>query len=390
LTNILIANRSKTVSSFKNFLYGMDMILKVPDYILSLKPYSPGKPIEELEREYGIKNPVKLASNENPWGASPMAVEAVKGAVEALNRYPDGSGHDLINIISANLRVSCKNIVLGNGSDEIIGMLARAFLQPGDEVILPKPSFLMYEIMTKSAGAVAVEVPLKSYSIDIEAIKEKITSKTRMVFLCNPNNPTGTIILKNDFEKFLETVPSETLVVVDEAYIEFVRQKNCAKSLDYLDENRSLVILRTFSKAYGLAGLRIGYGVMPESIADILNRVRQPFNANSLAQAGAAAALNDRGFLRKIITLVHEELDYMYDALDRMGVTYLPTETNFFLINVKKDADKVFEMMLRQGVIVRSMSSYGYPDFIRINVGLHEENIRFIEAMLEIRPFAAF
>jgi len=368
----------------------IDMILKVPDYILSLKPYSPGKPIEELEREYGIDNPVKLASNENPLGPSPMAVEAVKGAVETLNRYPDGSGHDLINIISANLQVSCKNIVLGNGSDEIIGMLARAFLQPGDEVILPKPSFLMYEIMVRSAGCVSVEVPLKSYSIDLEAIKEKITPKTRMIFLCNPNNPTGTIILKKDFEKFLKMVPPETLVVVDEAYIEFVRQKNCAKSVDCFDESRSLVILRTFSKAYGLAGLRIGYGIMPESIADILNRVRQPFNANSLAQAGAAAALKDMDFLNKTITLVHEELDYMYDALDSMGVTYLPTQTNFFLINVKKDADKVFEMMLRQGVIVRSMSSYGYPDFIRINVGLHGENMRFVEAMLKIRPFAAF
>jgi histidinol-phosphate aminotransferase len=260
-------------------------------------------------------------------------------------------------------------------------MLACALLRPGDEAVLPRPSFLMYEIMVRSAGAIPVSVPLTTLAIDLDDMQERITSKTRMVFLCNPNNPTGSIVSKKDFENFLEKIPPEVVVVVDEAYIEFVRNQNCARSTEYLDNARPLVTLRTFSKAYGLAGLRIGYGIMPKEIAGLLNRVRQPFNANSLAQVGAIAALEDKAFLAKVTTLVHEGLDYLYDALDRLGVNYFPTQTNFFLIDVAKDADEIFESMLRQGVIVRSMTSYGYPRYIRINVGLHKENVRFIRAL---------
>lgn len=357
------------------------MKLSVPDYILSIKPYTPGKPIEELEREYGIDDSIKLASNENPIGPSPMAVAAIKESTKKLNRYPDGRGHDLIRKISNHIGFSPQHIVLGNGSDEIIGMLAFAMLQPGDEVILPIPSFLMYEIMVRGAGATPVFVSLTSLSIDLERIKKNITSKTRMIFLCNPNNPTGTVISKKDFENFIQKMPPEVIVVVDEAYIEFVRDQNCAKSFEYVDNLTPLVTLRTFSKAYGLAGLRIGYGVMPVQIADILNRIRLPFNTNSLAQAGACAALEDNNFLKKMISLVHEGLDFLYDALNSLGMKYFPTQTNFFLIDVRRDADKVYEDMLRQGVIVRSMTSYGYPNYIRINVGLHEENVRFLKAL---------
>ena len=357
------------------------MKLSIPDYILSIKPYAPGKPLEELEREYGIGDSIKLASNENPIGPSPMAVVAIKESINKLNRYPDGSGYDLIRKISNHIGFSPQQIVLGNGSDEIIGMLAVALLQQGDEVILPVPSFLMYEIMVRSAGAIPVFVPLISLSIDLEEIKEKITSKTRMIFLCNPNNPTGTAISKRDFENFLHEMPPEVIVVVDEAYIEFVRDQNCVKSIEYMDNKRPLVTLRTFSKVYGLAGLRIGYGVMPAEIANILNRIRLPFNTNLLAQAGAAAALDDKIFLEKVISLVHEGLDFLYDALDGLGIRYFPAQTNFFLIDVRKDADEVYESMLRQGVIVRSMKSYGYPNYIRINVGLHEENVRFLKAI---------
>lgn len=357
------------------------MKLSVPDYILSIKPYTPGKPLEELEREYGITESVKLASNENPLGPSPMAVKAIKNAIGKLNRYPDGSGHDLVQKISKHLGLLPQNVVLGNGSDDIIGMLVCAFLQPGDEVILPRPSFLMYEISVTSAGAAPIFVPLKSLSIDLEGIKERITSRTRMIFLCNPNNPTGTIFSRQDFENFLKKIPDEILVVVDEAYIEFVQDKNCAKSIEYLDNTRPIITLRTFSKVYGLAGLRIGYGVMPVKIASLLNRVRLPFNVNLLAQVGAVAALEDKIFLKKFITLVHEGLHFLFDALDRLGIKYFPTQTNFFLIDVSKDADEVYERMLRQGVIVRSMKSYGYPNFIRINVGLPEENVRFLKAL---------
>ena len=357
------------------------MKLSIPDYILSIKPYAPGKPLEELEREYGIGDSIKLASNENPIGPSPMAVAAIEESINKLNRYPDGSGYDLIRKISNHIGFSPQQIVLGNGSDEIIGMLAVAMLQPGDEVILPVPSFLMYEIMVRSAGATPVFVPLISLSIDLEEIKEKMTSKTRMIFLCNPNNPTGTVISKKDFENFLHEMPPEVIVVVDEAYIEFVRDQNCVKSFEYMDNKRPLVTLRTFSKVYGLAGLRIGYGVMPLEITNILNRIRLPFNTNLLAQAGASAALDDKIFIEKVISLVHEGLDFLYDALDGLGIRCFPTQANFFLIDVRKDADGIYESMLRQGVIVRSMKSYGYPNYIRINVGLHEENVRFLKAI---------
>ena len=357
------------------------MKISVPDYILSIKPYTPGKPLEELEREYGIGDSIKLASNENPLGPSPMAIEAIRQAMRKLNRYPDGSGHDLIRKISDHIGVSPRHIVLGNGSDEIIGMLAFALLQPGDEAVLPNPSFLMYDIMVRGAGAVPVSVPLTTLSIDLDRFLERITQKTRIIFLCNPNNPTGTIITKNDFDTFIKEIPDDIIVVVDEAYIEFVRDQNCAVSLDYMDNSTPLVVLRTFSKVYGLAGLRIGYGVMPSAIANILNRIRLPFNANSLAQVGACAALEDQGFIEKVVSLIHEGLDFLYDALDRLGIRYFPTQTNFFLIDVRKDADNIYENMLKQGVIVRSMKSYGYPNYIRVNVGLHEENVRFLQAL---------
>ncbi len=356
------------------------MNLKIPSYILSIQPYSPGKPLKELEREYGISDSIKLASNENPLGPSPKAVEAIKGAMENLNRYPDASGHDLTKKISESLGIGQENIVLGNGSDEIIGMLARALIQARDEVIMPWPSFIMYDIMIRSVGAIPVYVPLNSLSIDLNSIQNRITQKTRMIFLCNPNNPTGTVFSETDFKTFLEGIP-EVVVVVDEAYIEFVRDKKCARSIDYLNADMPVVTLRTFSKAYGLAGLRIGYGIMPQVIADLINKIRLPFNANSLAQVAAIAALEDKNFLEKTVDLVHEGLDFLYDSLERLGIKYFPSQANFFLIDVEKDADEVFENMLRQGVIVRSMTAYGYPNYIRINVGLRNENVRFIKAI---------
>ena len=360
------------------------MNLSIPEYILSIKPYVPGKPIEDLEREYGIKRSIKLAYNENPLGPSPKAVEAIQLALERLNRYPDGSGYHLINRIAEKHKVTPGNIVLGNGSDEIIGMLTHTFLKPGDEAVLPQPSFLMYDIMVRSAGATCVNVPLDSLSIDLKEIKKRLTSKSKMIFLCNPNNPTGTIILKDEFENFLESIPPEILVVVDEAYIEFVREQNCAYGIDYIETQRPLVVLRTFSKVYGLAGLRIGYGVMSEEISDLINRVRLPFNSNSLAQAGAVAALDDDKFFNKTLRLIHEGLEFMYDSLDKQRIKYFPTQANFFLLDVERDADEVYEKMLAHGVIVRSMTSYGYPNYIRVNVGLRDENAKFLKALDEV------
>lgn len=358
--------------------------LKVPEHILSIKPYVPGKPIEELEREYGISGSIKLASNENPLGPSPLAVKAVERSLSRLNRYPDGSGHDLVMKLSEHQGVSPGNIVLGNGSDEIIGMLANAFLSPGDEVIIPRPSFLMYEIMARTADAKIVFVPLKSLSIDLKSIAGKISEKTRLIFLCNPNNPTGTVISGKDFDRFIKKVPKNVIVVADEAYIDFVRDENCFKSMDYINSEHHVVTLRTFSKIYGLAGLRIGYGIMPEDVSDILNRIRPPFNASIPAQAGAVAALEDKTFFRKTVSLVHDGLDYMYEALKDRGIRYFPTQANFFLIDTAKDADHVFESMLKQGIIIRSMKSYGYPEYIRVSVGLRKENIRFVKALEKV------
>lgn len=360
------------------------MKLSIPDYILSIAPYVPGKPLEALEREYGIGDSIKLASNENPLGPSPMAIKAIQGAVGKLHRYPDGGAHVLIHKISEYLGLPPHNVILGNGSDEIIGMLTHALLQPGDEVIIPSPSFLMYDISVRGAGGVPIGVPLKSLAIDLERMLDRITRHTRMMFICNPNNPTGTIIYKKDFEMFLDKIPPHVLVVVDEAYIEFVRDNGCAIGMDYIDNNRPLVILRTFSKAYGLAGLRVGYGVMPGEIVQLLSRIRMPFNVNSLAQIGASAAIEDQTFLERVKRVVHDELTFLQAALDDLEVTYFPTQANFFMIDLKEDADVVFEKMLRQGVIVRSMKSYGYPHYIRINAGIHKESVRFIEALEKI------
>jgi len=293
------------------------MKFKIPEHILSLKPYEPGKPLEEVEREYGIKNSIKLASNENPLGPSPLALKAIQAASANLNRYPDGSGHLLLSKLSEKLKIAVTDIVLGNGSDEIIAMLALVLLQPGDKVILPKPTFLMYENIVRSAGATPVSVPLVDLCIDLNAVQKKITPECRMIFLCNPNNPTGTIFSGAEFKQFLRTVPSDVVVVVDEAYIEFVRNPICAKSLELVEPDRIVVTLRTFSKVYGLAGLRIGYGVMSRTLAELLNRIRLPFNLNSLALTGAEAALDDDAFLEETIKLVHEGLDFMYISLEK-------------------------------------------------------------------------
>jgi len=357
------------------------MKLFVPDYILSVKPYVAGKPLEELEREYGITDAVKLASNENPLGPSPFAIKAVQEAVQKLHRYPNGGSYHLCAKLSKRLDVKKESIIFGNGSDDIIAMLARVLLQPGDEAVLPRPSFLFYEIMVRCSGAIPVEVPLKDGHTDLDGMLACIGPKTRLVFLTNPHNPTGALITKQALDDFVAALAEDVVLVVDEAYIEFVREPNCPQSIDYLDSGKMVVGLRTFSKAYGLAGLRIGYGLMPLFLADLLNRVRQPFNVNSLAQAAAGAALDDTKFLQDTVTLVADELDFLYTSLDDRGIEYLKSQANFCLINVGKNADEVFKDLLGQGVIVRSMTSYGYPDCIRVNVGLHDENVRLLAAL---------
>ena len=275
------------------------MKLTIPEHTLSIAPYVPGKPLEALEREYGITGSIKLASNENPLGPSPMAMAAMRAAVSGVHRYPEEPGYVLLHRLADHLNVQPQQIITGNGSDEVIGMLSRALLQPGDEVIIPNPSFLMYTIVAQSAGAIPVKVPLRQMAVDLPAMQAKVNARTRMIFICNPNNPTGKIVSQHDFNAFVSALPENVLVVVDEAYIEFVRDATCLQTLTCLGLKTPVVVLRTFSKAYGLAGLRVGYGVMPIELAEVLNRVRMPFNVNAMAQAGAAAALDDDAFFAK-------------------------------------------------------------------------------------------
>ena len=363
------------------------MKLNIPDYIYKIKPYVPGKPIEAVQREYGIEKSIKLASNENPLGPSPMAVEAIQRALKDLNRYPDAGGLDLTRAIAEKHHIDPGHIVLGNGSDDIIALLASVLLRPSDEVILPQPSFLFYEIALRSMGARPVWVQLESFNTDLAGMLEKVSSKTRIIFLNVPHNPAGSIITRSDFENFIAKIPPQVVTVLDEAYIEFVKDTDCANSFNYVNSDKAIVGMRTFSKAYGLAGLRVGYGVMPLDLAEILHRVRQPFNVNMLAQAAATAALRDDDFLHKTLELVHTELDFIYKALDDLNVPYIRSQANFLMINVSgsgQTADEVFKKLLPLGVIVRPMTSYQYPQHIRVNVGKHEENVRFLEALQQV------
>ena len=352
--------------------------------IEKLVPYPPGKPIEELERELGISGSIKLASNENPLGPSPMALQAIRDNLNKINRYPDGSGYYLKEKLSDIFGLNQGRIIIGNGSNELIELIIRTFLSPGEEVIQALPTFLVYEKIVTGAGGVSVSVPLKDFRIDLKGIAGAITPKTKIIFLNNPNNPTGSAFSRDEAEYFLRSVPEDILVVLDEAYIEFVNDRNLANGLDFLEDYNRLILLRTFSKLYGLAGLRIGYGFASEEVIDYMNRVRQPFNTNSLAQSAALAALGDTEFVSATLKLIKDGLSYLYGQLDGLGLEYIPTQTNFFLIRVPMGGKKVYELMLREGVIVRSMDSYGLREYIRINVGLPEENERFIRSLKKV------
>lgn len=364
------SDNNKTAKSFE-----------APEHILAIAPYVPGKPMAELEREYGISDSIKLASNENPLGPCPAAVAAIQAHLGDLHRYPDGGAFELTHKLATKYKLSPEQLILGNGSDEIILLLAQILLKPGDEVLIPTPTFLMYEIAVRSVGATPRRVPHKELAIDLEALVAQVNDRTRLIFVCNPNNPTGTAISVDVMRAFLGALPERVVVVVDEAYIEFASDPNCFNSLRDGTDLERLVTLRTFSKVYGLAGLRVGYGVMPPGLTDLIQRIRPPFNVNSLAQVAAVAALEDEDFFKRSVKLVHDGLRQLAEALDEMEVRHYPTQTNFFLIDVDRPADQVFEQMLRHGVIVRSMRSYGFERTIRINVGRPEENERFITAL---------
>jgi histidinol-phosphate aminotransferase len=352
--------------------------------IESLIPYPPGKPIEELERELGISGSIKLASNENPLGPSPMAVCAIIENVNKINRYPDGSGYYLKSKLAGIYGLDLNRIIIGNGSNELLELIIRSFLCKDQEVIQAFPTFLFYEKIVTGAGGRLTSVPLQDFRIDLKAILKAVTGDTKLIFINNPNNPTGSIISMVEMKNFLRSLAGDIVVVLDEAYIEFVTDKDAANGLELLKEYPRLILLRTFSKLYGLAGLRIGYGFSSEEIIGYMNRVRQPFNANLLAQVAATAALDDKDFVSETLRVVREGLGYLFTRLSELGIEYQPTQTNFFLIRSPLGGKKTNELMLREGVIIRSMESFGLKDYIRINVGLPEENERFIETFKNV------
>ncbi len=350
------------------------------DEILSLKPYAPGKPIDELERELGITGSIKLASNENPVGPSPKAVEAIAKLLGGLHRYPDGAGFYLKKAISDKFGHPIEGIILGNGSNELLEIIVRTFLLEGESAIMAEPSFVVYRMAAQAAGRERVIVPLKDGHHDLEAMADRITDKTKLIFIANPNNPTGTMNTAVHMDSFMKRVPEDVIVVLDEAYCEYVASKEYPDTLAYLRAGRNVIALRTFSKIYGLAGLRMGYGFAPPALVDLMNRVRQPFNTNSLAQAAARAALGDEGHVEKSRRVNEDGKAFLYKELGRLGVDYVPTQANFIYMDLKQDAGAVNDKLLRQGVIIRPMG----PTQIRVTIGLKEENERFIGALEKV------
>ncbi len=326
----------------------MNIIDRVPEYIRSLIPYAPGKPIEEVEREYGIEGSVKLASNENPLGPSPKAVKALQERLQQLHLYPDGDCFYLRRALAAKLGVSPEQLIFGNGSNEIIELAVRTFMRPGDEAVMAHQAFVVYRLVVQAAGGCCKLVPLRDFTHDLETMARAITPRTRVLFLANPNNPTGTIYRKKEWERFLERVTSEVLVIVDEAYFEYVAHPDYPDSLVYQGANKSILTLRTFSKLYGLAGLRIGYGIGDKGMVDLMHRVRQPFNVNAAAQWAALAALEDHEHVKRTLEVNRQGMDYLREEMARMGLEQIPSQANFILVRVGNGQD-IFERLLRQG-----------------------------------------
>jgi len=353
-----------------------------PEYVRRIARYVPGKPVEELARELGLDPAtiVKLASNENPRGPSPKVLAAIAAAAADLTRYPDGNAFALKAAIAAKFGVAADAIVLGNGSNDVLELVTHAFLRPGDHAVYAQHAFAVYPLATQARGAMGIEVAAKAFAHDLEAMRAAITPKTRIVFIANPNNPTGTWHRPDVIKAFIDAVPRDVLVVLDEAYNEYLAPSDDAQAAQWIAEFPHLIVSRSFSKAYGLAALRVGYGVMDPSVADLLNRVRQPFNVNALAQAAAIAALADADYVAESRRLNRDGVRQLDAGLRNLRVTVLPTHGNFVLINVG-DGARVYQALLRLGVIVRPVGNYGLPQWLRVTVGLPAENERFLAAL---------
>ncbi len=352
---------------------------RVRSSVLKIKPYVPGKPIEEVRRELGLTDVIKLASNENPLGASPKAIEAVREAASAVHLYPDGSCHELRRALAKKLDVSGESIVFGCGSDESIRLVAETFVGPGDESLFGEITFSQYEFVTHVAGGTCVTVPMKNMQLDLKAMRERVTPRTKLVYIANPNNPTGLMVPKSELDAFIDSLPDHVTVVLDEAYYEYVTSSEYPDSIpDYVKKGRNVIAMRTFSKIYGLAGLRVGYLVAKPELAQAIERVRPPFNVGSLAQAAAIAALEDTEHVERSRSLNESEKQFLYSRLTALGVDYLESHANFILLDVKRPAKEVFEKLLRRGVVVRSADVFGLDTWLRVTVGTREQNERFL------------
>ena len=352
--------------------------------VLSVNPYVPGKPIEETKRQLGLKEVIKLASNENSWGVSPKAISAIKRSLAGINRYPDAQGFYLKKRLAKFFGLSLENFVLGNGSDELIDVVIKTFMEADENIVTSEGTFLEYEIIAQVNDRRVKKAPLSYFKYDLEAILRLVDKKTKLVFIANPNNPTGTYVTKNEVAGFIKALPEGVVVVFDEAYDTFIDVNDYPDSLSYLKKKKNIIILRTFSKAYGLAGLRLGYAIAAPELVVYLERIRQPFNVNLLAQAAGLAALEDKDFLRKTRRLTLEGKDFIYRQLSRMGLGYVPSVTNFVLIDVGRDSQEVFQDCLKFGVIVRDMRQYGLANFIRVTIGTQKENQRFLRVLSKV------
>src|SRR5712692_5161541 len=351
------------------------------DHILGIAPYEPGKPIEELEREFGLTDVIKLASNENPLPPSERVLKAISDVLTHLNRYPDGSAHYLRIALARRHGLAADQIIMGNGSNELIELVVRAFLRPGEEAVIPHPSFVVYPMIVQAAGGIRVVVTLKDHRLDLEAMARAITPMTKLVFVANPNNPTATVVTAEEVTTFMARVPDKVIVVFDEAYFEFAQGPDFPDSLGFMKHGRKVVVLRTFSKAASLAGLRVGYALADPDAVALMNRIRQPFNVNSLAQAAALAALDDEGHVFECVRMIEAGRHFLYDEFKRLGISYVPSRANFILVDVGRSASDIYQKLLHEGVIVRPLTPFGMETALRVTVGTPEENRKLIKGL---------
>lgn len=351
------------------------------NHLLAIRPYQPGRPIEEVQREFRLRRVIKLASNENPYPPSPGVIRAIVQAAQRINRYPDDDCTYLRRAMARRLKVAPDRLIFGNGSDEIIYLAVRTFVSSGDEVIIAKPSFLVYTLAPQVEGARIKAIPLKNLCYDLEGMARAVTGKTKIIFIGNPDNPAGTSIREPELIEFLKNIRRDIVIFLDEAYCDFVREPAYPDSIKLLKDYPQLIVARTFSKNYGLAGLRLGYGVAAKEIVEMLNRVREPFNVNSLAQAAALACLRNESYYRRISRRILCQKDFLYKEFQKLGFKFYPSDTNFILVDVQTSGTEFSRRLMKRGIIVRDMKSWGLKSFIRITVGTEEENRKLLSVL---------